>query len=232
MYRLIHLYQPIRELSSNQILGCEALMRGMPPHPQSPEELLIEAEQQGDMIQLDLSSIQTIIAQQIKTDTQLTFINVLPTTLTDIDFLSWLKPLGQEHSTIVFEISEKGQIQDWKKLQHTLMALKQRGIRIAIDDFGAGSTNLRHWVDLAPDFIKTDKYFMTDIQGSLRKQHLLKGLLTLFENTTELIVEGIESEEDFRLIRQFGVKYGQGYWLGRPAPKGLTMPDSILKKGG
>jgi EAL domain-containing protein (putative c-di-GMP-specific phosphodiesterase class I) len=97
--------------------------------------------------------------------------------------------------------------------------LQTRGIKIAVDDMGTGYSSFQQWIELEPDFIKLDRYFVKDLSANSRKQDTVRSLLSLFSGTTKVISEGIETIEDLYSVKQLGVSYAQGYFLGMPSPK-------------
>ena len=104
-------------------------------------------------------------------------------------------------------------------MKATVNELKRRGIKIAIDDMGAGYSTIRHWVELEPEFVKLDKYFSENLSVNTQKQKIVKSYADLFSGTSKLIIEGIEKKEDLEIIYHLGVQYAQGFFLGRPLPR-------------
>jgi EAL domain-containing protein (putative c-di-GMP-specific phosphodiesterase class I) len=92
-------------------------------------------------------------------------------------------------------------------------------IRLAVDDAGAGVANFGHIVELGPDFVKLDNGLIRRVNGNLGRQALVVGMRH-FARTAgcRLIAEGIETEAEARTLIQLGVRFGQGYWYGRPDP--------------
>ncbi|MGH8171867.1 MAG: EAL domain-containing protein, partial [Rhodanobacteraceae bacterium] len=96
------------------------------------------------------------------------------------------------------------------------------GVRLAIDDAGAGFASLRHVLRLEPDFIKLDMSITHGIDAQIRHQSLASALLTFANGTSASIVaEGIETQGELDTLRRLGVTYGQGHYLGFPGP----LPD-------
>jgi EAL domain-containing protein (putative c-di-GMP-specific phosphodiesterase class I) len=103
-------------------------------------------------------------------------------------------------------------------LNSVLARLRSEGIRLAIDDVGAGFSSLRHLLNLRPDFIKIDRSLCRRVnEGPARA--LLEGLVAFSSQIGAAVVaEGIETREELRGLQQIGVTFGQGYLLGAPAP--------------
>jgi EAL domain-containing protein (putative c-di-GMP-specific phosphodiesterase class I) len=91
------------------------------------------------------------------------------------------------------------------------------GIALALDDFGDGRSSLRLWSQLKPEIVKIDKYFTKNISENgdkLKTIQALQQIAAVFGS--ELVAEGIETAEDLRVLRDLGITYGQGYFLGHP----------------
>src|SRR5262249_9940785 len=98
-----------------------------------------------------------------------------------------------------------------------VFTLKRLGVRLAIDDAGAGFASLRHVLRLQPDLIKLDASLTHDIDSEARQQNLAAALVTFAEGTSAgIIAEGIETEGECQTLRNLCIPYGQGYFLGRP----------------
>jgi diguanylate cyclase (GGDEF)-like protein len=104
------------------------------------------------------------------------------------------------------------------------------GLSLALDDFGDGRSSLRLWSQLKPDIVKIDKYFSRGIHSSADQLKTLQALLQIADVFgTALVAEGIENEADLRVIRDLGIAYGQGYFLGRPD---ATVQSEALPEAG
>lgn len=91
------------------------------------------------------------------------------------------------------------------------------GVLIAIDDFGKGYSSFTSVIELNPDFVKLDKYFLEGLIKSEKKKYIIQTLLNYSEKfNTKLIVEGIEDEHILLYLQNIGIKYAQGFLLGKP----------------
>ena len=95
---------------------------------------------------------------------------------------------------------------------------------IALDDYGFGHSSIETLVLLEPDIVKIDKKIINGISKDARKFNSLKRLLKVIESCkASVIAEGIENKEDFDVLRDLGVSYGQGFYMGKPEiPPNLT----------
>lgn len=128
------------------------------------------------------------------------------------------QPLDQ----IVLEITEHASVADYAVLRQRLAPLRARGLRLAIDDAGAGYASLHHVAELQPDTIKIDRSLIDGIAGSRSRRSILTGFVLLaLDCEATLVAEGIETVDDLAVVTSLGVEAGQGYLLGRPS----TDPD-------
>jgi EAL domain-containing protein (putative c-di-GMP-specific phosphodiesterase class I) len=100
-----------------------------------------------------------------------------------------------------------------------LAGLRAMGVRVAIDDAGAGFASLRHTLLLSPDIVKVDISLTRDIDADRGRRALASALISFAEEMGMTIVaEGIETEAELKALRELGVRYGQGYYLAEPGP--------------
>jgi EAL domain-containing protein (putative c-di-GMP-specific phosphodiesterase class I) len=118
---------------------------------------------------------------------------------------------------IVLEITEHETIADYAALRSAFVALGS-GLRLAIDDAGAGVANFNHLIELRPQFVKVDIGLVRGVNADLTRQALIVALLH-FATATDcrLIAEGIETEAERAVLEKLEVPFGQGYLFGRPA---------------
>jgi EAL domain-containing protein (putative c-di-GMP-specific phosphodiesterase class I) len=211
-------YQPIYDVKSNVLLGYEALMRDKKRITLNPMEVFQNAQLLGEHNILDKHLI--IKAQQLFRDFKKhsLFINIFPSTLLQRDFISWWDKHSENIPNIVLELSETERIDDWELLKSTLEQLRKRNVKFAVDDMGMGYTSFQYWIELEPEYIKLDKYYLLNAVNNTKKQRIIEGLITLVENSTQIIVEGVEDTETLELVKGLGACYAQGYLLGMPSP--------------
>lgn len=214
---ITHWFQPIYELGNNNILGYEALLRNTSQLKVSPTDIFKEAEKRGCENILDLLSIKTAI-ESFECESKLLFLNIFPSTLLQKNFLSWWDISVPSSMTVVLELLESESIRNWKALRKITSELQTRGVKIAVDDMGRGYSFYQQWIELDPDFIKLDRYFAENLSENIRKQKAVMSLVDLLSDTTEIIIEGIEKEDDLNIAELLGIHYAQGFLLGKPSP--------------
>ena len=120
---------------------------------------------------------------------------------------------------ILLELSEHDQVEDYEELSAALAPLRAAGMRLAIDDVGAGFSSLRHIVLTAPDVIKLDRSIVAGAATDRILQTLVRSLVDFGHGCGAAVVaEGIETAQDAAALRELGVDYGQGWYFGRPGP--------------
>lgn len=130
---------------------------------------------------------------------------------------------GGAQRRIVLEITEHAQVNDYAALQRALAPLRRSGVRVAVDDAGAGYATLRHITELQPDLIKLDAHLTRNVEQDAIKRALIKAMTTFArEIGCDLVAEGIETERQRDLLLALGIRNGQGYLFGRPAPMAVV----------
>ncbi|GAC1324581.1 MAG: hypothetical protein NVSMB25_22210 [Thermoleophilaceae bacterium] len=215
-------FQPIMDLQTGERLAFEALARVAVEPYRGPHLWFAEAREAGLLQELELAAVDAAL-RDIERLAPASFlaINLSPETAAAQDFARAL--VGADCRRLVIEITEHAPIQDYDALSDALAPLRARGIRLAIDDAGAGFASLRHILALAPDIIKIDMTLTRDLQRDRAKRALTSALISFASETEAIIVaEGIENQEEITALRKLGVRFGQGYHLGRPAPLELA----------
>lgn len=208
--------QPIVRLDDGATVGYEALARFPVEYDMSTGRWFEEAARHGMSIELELAAARVALDQLacIPADAYLA-INVSPETVCS-DRLKALLEAREPHR-LVLEITEHTPVEDYTRLNACLSALQAVGMRIAVDDTGAGFASLRHVLRLAPDIIKLDVTLVREVDQRPRMQSLIAALLTFARGTrAELVAEGVETAQQLETLKQLGVPYAQGYHLGHP----------------
>lgn len=211
-------YQPIFRLPSREAVGFEALARfaGEPVRP--PDVWFREAAEVGLGLELEIVATRMALEDlsRLPADAYLS-LNLSHRAATSPRLLDELE--GAPLRRVVVEITEHEQVEDYDELAAALEGLRGRGARIAIDDAGAGFASLRHTLRLDPDAIKLDISLTRGIDGDRGKRALARALISFAEEMRiEIVAEGIETEAELETLLALGARYGQGFFLARPAP--------------
>jgi len=219
---LTHVFQPVFDITSGELFGVEALARfsGLPK--QTPDIWFADAHAMGIGVELEIASVKGALTSLSRLPESIALcVNAGPEAMGSDDVLQLL--IASESRRIVMELTEQVKVDDYPRLSSVLKHLRLMGVRLAIDDTGAGFASLAHILKLAPDIIKLDRELTCGIDHDPVRSALAAALVTFASQTgAEIIAEGIETAAELNVLRGLGIRYGQGYFLCRP-----TSLDSI-----
>lgn len=210
--------QPIVDLGCAGIVGFESLARFQSDPPRPPNLWFDDARTAGMCDEVETRALRSALAirPDLPPGTYLS-INATPDFATQGGLATVL--MDEPLENIVIEITEHAAVADYHGLIDALTPLRLRGAAIAVDDAGAGYASLAHIVRLRPDVIKLDMSLVRGIDGNRDQRALAQAMATFAaEIGARLIAEGIETEAERTTLQEIGLRYGQGYLLGRPAP--------------
>ncbi|WP_289033490.1 EAL domain-containing protein [uncultured Roseibium sp.] len=217
-------FQPIVQIESNEVLAFEALARWNHPTLGEvvPDVFIGVAERCGFIDQLTEILFQKALTEakawpeHIRLCFNLSAKNVA--TLQHASHLAdQIRNSGFDPKRIDFELTETAMIQDFEHVMRVITALKAIGVRIALDDFGTGYSSLKHLHSFPLDKIKIDRSFVSDICTGSAGYGIVKSLLNLSRDMgIGCIVEGVETEEELKVVRSLGASMVQGYYYSRP----------------
>jgi EAL domain-containing protein (putative c-di-GMP-specific phosphodiesterase class I)/GGDEF domain-containing protein len=236
---LVPHFQPIAQLVDGAIYAHEALIRTpVGCRWATPDELFAAAREQNLSTALEIECVRLALQAWARASAPgRLFLNLsaraLIAALDQRDIASLLArldgaPVAPE--CIVVELTEHEQVQDFDALALAVARLRRRRVALALDDFGDGRSSLRLWSELKPEIVKIDKYFSRDLSRHAEKLQTLRALQQISQTLgSTLVAEGIETAEDLHLVRDLGIRLGQGWALGRPqgAPVG-EIPTAAL----
>lgn len=209
-------FQRIVALEDRRTVGVEALARFPSDVDTSPELWFREAWSLGLGIELELAAIaRAVHALSSLPPGPYLAVNASPATLASPRFAALLEDVPLDR--LVVEITEHAAVDDYAVLTDTTRALCRRGLRIAIDDVGAGYASLRHVLLAHPQVAKLDMSLTHGVDHDLAKQALVGGVVAFAERTgITLVAEGVETQAQAEALRALGVTHGQGYYFSRP----------------
>jgi PAS domain S-box-containing protein len=211
-------FQPIIDLATGLMVGVEALSR-FPSRPDTgPDVVFAEAINAGLGLDLELLAVRLALLEAQLLDPSLyVAINVSPSVLANPSLIDALRVSGIDLNRIVVEITEHASVSDYTMLTRPRQHLRDLGVRLAIDDAGAGYASLRHIVTLAPDLIKIDRDLVADLNSDRARRALVMAVVMYaLEMGTTVLGEGVETTEELDALKSLGVDTAQGYLLGRP----------------
>jgi len=220
-------YQKQIDLKSNKVTGVEALLRMRDETGEIiPNDVLIPQIEGESLFSLVVMSSLEKLREYFKKKDEIglsdatVYLNVSAHTVMHPEFCNiftnFVESLNLKPNEFGLEVTETAELGDTKTASDSLKKLKEKGIKIALDDFGAGYSSLRYLKDLPVDVVKLDKMFTGDIQDPVT------GKLTSFVvevcNTLsmEMIGEGIETEEQKQAMIEIGCQIGQGFLMHKP----------------
>lgn len=206
--------QPIVALRDGVRVGAEALSRFPTEWGKPPDEVFGEAASIGIGIELELLAAQCAVAQLSDFSGYLA-VNFSPESLLNSRCLEFLAELPAER--IVLELSEHDPVEDYEVLAAALDPLRRKGMRLAIDDVGAGFSSLRHILLARPDVIKLDRSIVAGVATDPVLGTLVRSLADFGHGAgAGVVAEGIETMDDAVSLRSAGVDFGQGWYFARP----------------
>ncbi|MCW2570955.1 MAG: putative diguanylate phosphodiesterase domain with sensor [Frankiales bacterium] len=219
----IHL-QPIIGLQTGTVWGLEALAR-FPGHPQpGPAAWFRTATRAGWSAALETIALCAAldVLDSLPEAMALT-VNLSPATLLRKDVTELL--LDATPGRLLIEITEHEPVHDYGALLQALSGLRSAGVRLGIDDFGAGHSSLRHVLQLAPDVVKLDISIIQQVDVDPSRQALVEAMLAFCARVGAVVIaEGVEEPGELVSLLELGVQYAQGWFLARPAAPELVIP--------
>ncbi len=226
-------FQPIVDVEERRIFAYEALVRGVNNEPAS---FILGKIHEGNRYRFDQSCrVKAIkLAAELGMTTNLS-INFMPNAVYRPELCIRTTLAAAEKyqfpiERIIFEITEGEKVEDVAHLRRIIGDYQQRGFKTAIDDFGAGYAGLNFLADMQTDIIKLDMALIRNVQNDRMRQAIIKGTMQVCsELPTTVIAEGVETQEEYDVLRSFGIGLFQGYYFARPAFESLpVVPLEIL----
>lgn len=217
---LLTAFQPIRSMTTGEVIGGEALTRFL--SADSPgittETWFAEAASVGLGIDLEIVALQSALAAAAELPEDLyVAVNLSPRACLDGRVPDALGRCGIPLGRVVLELTEHHEVPDYGQLAAALAPLQQAGVRVAIDDAGAGFASMRHIVQLRPDMIKLDREIIAGINADTAQRALGAAMVGFAAQIgASLVAEGIETEAELSTVKLLGMTAGQGFLLGRP----------------
>jgi EAL domain-containing protein (putative c-di-GMP-specific phosphodiesterase class I) len=216
-------FQPVYALADRRVAGFECLSRFDAEPRQGPEFWFAEAASVGMGAELELAVIRRALPslERLPAGLPVSF-NVSPQLLLDGRLARELAP--PLAGRLVLEITEHETMQGHERLAGALEPLRRMGVRVAIDDAGAGYSSFRHIVALGPEVIKLDLRLTRDIDHDPARRALASALIRYArEARAEVVAEGVETQAELDTLRELGIAKAQGYFFGRPVSLGAAV---------
>lgn len=224
-------YQPIVDLTTQQICKAEALIRW--DHPGqglvSPAEFIPVAEETGMIVEIGDQVFYQAVEQVAKWRKSLHEHFQISINKSPVQFLSkssrclewfdYMKELGLPGDCLAIEITEGLMLDQNTLVSDKLLAFRDAGVQVAVDDFGTGYSSLSYLKRFDIDFIKIDKSFVQNLSIHSEDMVLCEAIIVMAHKMgLKVVAEGIETAEQRDLLFGIGCDYGQGYYFSRPLP--------------
>ena len=219
-------FQPVVNLNTFEIIGYEALSRG-PEHTEyrSPAVLFDAAAETGLLLELDrLCRKKHCLMQGPLSPRYKLFINCLPSAIHDPEFKdeylkAFIKEVAINPANIILEVTEREAVENFDSFKKAVTCYSSdMGFAVAVDDTGSGFSSLEMVVELKPQFIKLAMTVIRGIDKNILKQELVKAMFSLSEKINSIIIaEGIETQEELKVLQDICIPYGQGFLFAHPA---------------
>jgi EAL domain-containing protein (putative c-di-GMP-specific phosphodiesterase class I)/DNA-binding NarL/FixJ family response regulator len=209
-------FQPIVDLGDRSLVGVEALARFTTEERRSPDLWLKDAEAVGLRADLELALLAAAVEHCPRLDDGVFMaVNLSPEAagcgrLADV--------IGRDLlGRIVLELTDHRSVEDYGALGDALAGVRADGLRLAVDDSGHGLSSLQEVIRLGPDFIKLNRTLTRDLDTDATRRALVFALATIAaEGSAQVVAEGIETVAELEALLALGIRYGQGYFIGRP----------------
>lgn len=222
-------FQPILYLRDNKVHHYEALarMRDIDGKIIFPGSFIDVAEDMGLVADIDRVIIEKTLMVQVslnKKGISPSFsVNLSGKELGDEWLLAFLRSritaTGADPGRLIFEITETAAIRELDKAIKFIRELRSLGCSFSLDDFGVGFTSFRYLKEMEVDYVKVDGSFIRKLHENKTDRLFVKAIADVAEGMgIKTIAEFVENEEVIRILREYGVDYAQGYFIGKPAP--------------
>ncbi|MEX2288710.1 MAG: EAL domain-containing protein [Mycobacteriales bacterium] len=231
--RLTLALQPVVDLASGRCLAFEALSR-FDTGP--PDVVFAQAATVGLGVELERLAVRKAVVDLLPLLRAEQYLAVNLTPAAAVALAAVAADLSdQPLDRLALEITEHASIQDYRELRERLDPLRKRGLRVAIDDAGAGFASLHHIVELEPDIIKIDRSLVDGVSANKAQRSIVSAFVLLaLDFGACLIAEGVETAADLDVLSSLGVDAAQGYLIGRPSTdraqlnRWLGTPDLLV----
>jgi EAL domain-containing protein (putative c-di-GMP-specific phosphodiesterase class I) len=216
-------YQPIYHIGQRRIAGFESLSRFGAGPKKTPDRWFGDAARVGMEVELETAAIRQALRGMARLPDDLYMsINASPDVIVSGAIEHEVKDMPAHR--IVLEITEHALIENYDRIIEALKPLRERGIRIAVDDAGSGYSSFRHILHLDPDIIKLDMSLTSKVDSDPSRRALAAAMAGFSEETGMAIVaEGVETRSELEELKRIGIPMAQGYLLGKP----MSMDDVV-----
>ncbi len=220
-------FQAVHESTTGAVVGVEALSR-FTCKPFRPDLFFEQAALLGLDIELQIAVVERVVSLLPHLPAEVfVAVNVSPKAAL---LAPWAELLATvDPARLVLEITEHDAVHDYAELSGILTPLRQRGLRVAVDDVGAGFASFAHVFKLDPDIVKIDQSITRNIDcnDNNTRRLLVQAIVEIAEHSgARVIAEGVETQGELDSLRAAGIAWTQGYYLSRPKPHTHGFPPA------
>lgn len=225
-------YQPIVSLRDGTLLGAEALARFSAKPVRPPHRWFAEAAQVGLGVELQVAAVRAAAGALVHLPTMAYLsVNLSADAVRAPEGQQALQQLPPER--VVVELTEEGPVADDGATMRALAALRESGVRLAVDDAGSGLVRLREILELTPDIIKIGLAVTRGIDCDAAQRAVAAALVDgAAQVGATVVAEGVETDAELHVLQDLAIDAGQGYLLGRPQPHPPTEDCGLIAAPG
>ncbi len=240
--RVTPLFQPIIDLRNAELIGYEGSIRGPSDSLlHAPEKLLKVSREFGVAFEMEMLCWSTIVSAFHRQSLHgVLFVKISPDAILHNNFrmpqapVRCLPTFELAAERIVIELSDNDfghEIVDWAALCETLRAYRANGFQIAISDLGEWYSGMKRWSELRPNYVKIDRHFIQNIDHDPVKAQFVRSVLSIADKVhTDVLADGIETQDEMAIVQGLGVQMGQGYYIGRPSlHPSAVIPANVVR---
>ncbi len=231
----VYNFQPIVDARTGEIYAYEALMRTTSEIGMNPGEILKIAKDYNRLYDIEKATLNNVLSYMDghfeKFVGKRVFINTIPGHfLNQEDYDRINERYSHLLKYCVIEITEQNDISDEELTRTKNLGGESSGCQLAIDDYGAGYSNIVNLLRYKPQVIKIDRYLISDIHNDINKQMFVKSTIDFAQmNGIKTVAEGVETTEELQAVISYGVDLIQGFYTARPAPEPLYELNDKIK---
>jgi EAL domain-containing protein (putative c-di-GMP-specific phosphodiesterase class I)/DNA-binding LacI/PurR family transcriptional regulator len=214
-------FQPIVNTTDGSVFSYEALMRSDAERGLPPLTIIRYADMQHRLVDIERATFMNVLEivekKRDKLGSARIFINSIPGVMLEKDDLAKIEDYLEALSdTVVVELTEEAEMGD-EELERLKRILTRHDIKIAVDDYGTGYSNVSNLLRYMPDFVKIDRALISEIQIRPQKQHFVKEIISFcHDNGIRALAEGVETAEELRMAIMLGADLIQGFYTAKP----------------
>ncbi len=228
-------FQPIVSAKTGAIVSYEALMRPISEICPSPYHIMKYAELANKLDDVENATFKNVLniidKNTIRLNGRSIFINSIPTASIHEDSWEEINILLTKHSSsVVVEMTEQSELTE-DELENIKSIYKNFNVKLAIDDYGTGYSNVQNLLRYMPDLVKIDRSLISEIHNDRKKRHFVKEIVAFcHDNGIKALAEGVETSEELRAVILIGVDLIQGYYTSRPSAEMIEAIPAEIKQ--